>query len=125
MRAVALVMAFGVAGLSASSLLAGSLTVPVTIKVRLAAPAERGSCKSSHADGRVTCESQPLGLTTLEMSQQWGSRQTARLGSGSDAYWKVGDSAEAVGGEGPYGAYATSRVVTYGGMKFVELTLNW
>lgn len=124
MRPAALRLLLAAASACAVTAQADTADSPIAVRVNFVG-VERGSCKSSGADGRVTCESQPLGLTTLDRSQQWSSPQTARLGSGSDAYWKVGDGAGSAGGEGPYGAYATSRVVTYGGIQFVELTLNW
>jgi hypothetical protein len=64
-------------------------------------------------------------VTTLDNSQQWSSSLPVQPGSGSEAFGKLGGSPQTELRDSVYGAYATSRVVTYGGIKFVEWTLNW
>lgn len=124
MRLAASVLAAALCGTLAH---AGTESATVAIRVRLASAAteQPATCRTVDSDVRVTCALRPRDVTTLDASQQWSSSKSARLGTGSDASWKVGESAGGTAGEGPYGAYATSRVVTYGGIEFVELTLNW
>ena len=125
MRALGITLTLSLSSLCVAPAHAGTATAPILVKVKFGA-ADSGRCRSAGTDGQVTCELQPgSSVVTLDGTRQWSSQQTARRGFGSDALWKVAGSPDLEPVDGVYGAYATSRVVKYGGVEFVELTLNW
>jgi hypothetical protein len=114
--------AAALAATAMSSAAAGSAGAVFIMKVRLVDSSESGACQSDRESQSVSCELRVGALPprVLSSGHPWGLRGP----SDGQLLWTASDGSVLASGA-LASAWATSRVVTYNGLEFIEMTLSW